>query len=46
VELLEKHNVLIKDCSPKKVFNGRDYIRIAIRNRVDNERLITALRSI
>ena len=46
VELLEKHNVLIKDCGPKKVFNGRDYIRIAIRNRVDNERLITALRSI
>ena len=46
VELLEKHNVLIKDCSPTKVFNGRDYIRIAIRNRVDNERLITALRSI
>lgn len=46
VELLEKHNVLIKDCSPKKVFDGRDYIRVAIRNRIDNERLITALRSI
>ena len=46
VELLEKHNILIKDCSPKKVFNGKDYIRIAIRNRSDNERLISALRSI
>ena len=46
VELLEKHNVLIKDCSPKKVFDGRDYIRVAIRDRIDNERLITALRSI
>ena len=46
VELLEKHNVLIKDCSPKKVFNGRDYIRIAIRNREDNERLIKALNNI
>ena len=46
VELLEKHNILIKDCSPKKVFNGKDFIRIAIRNRSDNERLISALRSI
>lgn len=46
VELLESHNVLIKDCSPKKVFNGKDYIRIAIRNRDDNMRLISALRSI
>ena len=46
VELLEKHNVLIKDCSTKKVFDGGDYIRIAIRNRLDNERLISALRSI
>lgn len=46
VELLEKHNILIKDCSPKKVFNGKDYIRVAIRNRSDNERLISALRSI
>ena len=46
VELLEKHNVLIKDCSPKKLFNGRDYIRIAIRNREDNERLIKALNNI
>ena len=46
VELLEKHNVLIKDCSPKKVFDGRDYIRVAIRNREDNERLIKALNNI
>lgn len=45
VELLEKHNVLIKDCSTKKVFDGRDYIRIAIRNRADNEKLIKALNS-
>lgn len=46
MELLERHNILIKDCGPKKVFNGKNYIRIAIRNRVDNERLISALRTI
>lgn len=46
VQLLEKHNVLIKDCSSKKAFDNKDYIRIAIRNRIDNERLISSLRSI
>lgn len=46
VHLLKKYNILIKDCSTKKVFDGRNYIRIAIRNKVDNDRLLDALRSI
>ena len=46
VKLLEKHNILIKDCSTKKVFNGRSYIRLAVRNREDNMRLIQSLRSL
>ena len=46
VSLLKKHNVLIKDCSTKKVFDGRNFIRIAIRNRMDNDRLISALKSL
>ena len=46
VRLLNEHNILIKDCSTKKVFAGRSYIRIAIRNREDNRRLIEALKSL
>ena len=44
--LLKRHNILLKDCSTKRAFNGRNYVRIAIRNRQDNERLVAALASI
>ena len=46
VTLLKEHNILIKDCSTKKVFNGKNYIRIAIRNNEDNDMLIKALKSL
>lgn len=42
-ELLIKYNILIKDCSNKKGFNGKNYIRIAIRNKDDNDKLIRVL---
>ena len=41
---LLKCNILIKDCSPKKAFRNKEYIRIAIRGKNDNEKLIDALR--
>lgn len=44
VKLLNESNILIKDCSTKKAFGGRNYIRIAIRNREDNEMLIEVLK--
>lgn len=43
VHLLEKHNILIKDCSTKMGFGGRNYIRIAIRDKKDNDTLTEAL---
>lgn len=46
VGLLKGHNVLIKDCSTKKVFDGESYIRLAIRSREDNDKLISALKQI
>lgn len=48
LKLLTDHNILIKDCSSKKGFypDGHQYIRIAIRNRADNSKLIDALKSI
>lgn len=46
VTLLKNHNILIKDCSGKKAFAGRNCIRLAVRNRQDNERLVTALKQV
>lgn len=41
VRLLKQHNILIKDCSAKCHAN---YIRLAVRNTEDNDRLLNALR--
>lgn len=42
--LLSRFNILIKDCSGKKGFdNERQYVRIAIRDKKDNDRLVEAL---
>lgn len=46
VDLLKKHNILIKDCSGKKGFEGKNFIRLAIRAREDNIRLVEALKSL
>ncbi len=42
-DLLEK-NIFIKDLSTKKGFDGRNYIRIAVRNEEDNDKLVAALK--
>lgn len=47
LKLLTEFNILIKDCSSKNGFpKDKQYIRIAIRNREDNKRMIKALRSL
>lgn len=43
---LLKRNILIKDCGAKKAFSGGNYIRIAVRDRDDNSRLIQLLKSV
>lgn len=42
-DLLED-NILIKDLSTKSGFRGRNYIRLAVRNEQDNQKLLEALR--
>ena len=42
--LLTKHNLLIKDLSSKISRDGRQFIRLAIRDEADNEVLLAALR--
>ena len=44
--LLSRHDILIKDCSGKRALNGRNMVRIAIRNQSDNDALIQALNSL
>lgn len=41
--LLNKFNILIKDCDSKNGLKGRNMIRIAIRDKKDNDTLVQAL---
>ena len=42
--LLLEYEILIKDCNSKKALKDKNYIRIAIRDSKDNDRLVKALR--
>jgi len=44
--LYNNFNVLIKDCSGKKGFNEKQFIRIAIRDRQDNSYLVEAFKTL
>ena len=41
-QLLIKHDLLIKELTTKT--NGRNYLRLAVRNTVDNDVLVDALK--
>ena len=45
-KLLDDYNILIKDLSSKKGFEKGQFIRLAVRNCQDNDRLIFALKEI
>ena len=44
IRLLADHEILIKDCSGKSAFSHSNYIRLAVRNREDNHKLVEALK--
>lgn len=44
--MLRDYSILMKDCSNKGGFNGKAYMRIAVRDREDNEKLIAALQNL
>lgn len=44
--LLNNYNILIKDCTGKVGFNNKEFVRIAVRNRSDNEFIIEKLKEI
>ena len=44
--MLKNYNILTRDCSDKKGFDGKQYMRIAVRSHEDNEKLINAFKNI
>lgn len=44
--LLDKHNILIKDLSAKNGFNGKSYVRLAVKTPEENNLLVSALKDI
>ena len=44
--LLNDYNLLIKDLSCKKGCYNKSYIRIAVRDEIDNELLVNALKKV
>ena len=44
--MLKKHNILTRDCSNKPGLDGKQYMRIAVRNHEDNTRLVEGLREL
>ena len=46
LKMLKEFNILMRDCSGKEGFDGRQYMRIAVRDSNDNDRLIDALKKL
>lgn len=46
MQLLKRYNILTRDCSTKQGFDGKQYMRIAVRNHADNARLVEAFHAI
>lgn len=44
--LLSRFNIMIKDCDTKTALEGRNFIRVSVRNSEDNDRLVDALLSL
>lgn len=45
-ELLDKYNILIKDLSNKNGFDGKSYVRIAVKRPEENKKLVEAMKDI
>lgn len=46
IKLLEDYELLIKDLSSKQGFNGKSFIRLAVRSEDDNDKLIKSLKEL
>jgi threonine-phosphate decarboxylase len=41
-----RHRIVVRDCSTYEGLEAARFMRVAVRNRADNERLIAALRDV
>ena len=46
LKMLKEFNILMRDCSGKGGFDGKQYMRIAVRDHKDNTRLIESLKQL
>lgn len=44
--MLKRFNILTRDCSDKKGFDGKQYMRIAVRNHEDNAKIIAGFKAL
>ncbi len=44
--MLKKYNILVRDCSDKQGFDGKQYMRIAVRSHEDNAKFIQAFKEL
>ena len=44
--MLKRYNILVRDCSDKQGFDGKQYMRIAVRSHEDNAKFIAAFREL
>lgn len=44
--MLKKYNILVRDCSDKLGFDGKQYMRIAVRSHEDNTMFVQAFREL
>ena len=44
--MLKRYNILVRDCSDKQGFDGKQYMRIAVRSHEDNARFIQAFQEL
>ena len=42
ITMLKQYNILLRDCSDKQGFDGKQYMRISVRSHEDNARLLHA----
>ena len=44
--MLKKYNILVRDCSDKQGFDGKQYMRIAVRSHEDNAKFVQAFKEL
>lgn len=44
--MLKKYNILVRDCSDKQGFDGKQYMRIAVRSHEDNAKFVKAFKEL